>query len=219
MKKRMIVRNKILSFALVLTLMSSLLPMGITFAKEEPKTQVEETQQTEYEKIEIDSVEELIQLAKNCYVDAWSTNKYVTLTQDINVSGSEFKNISVFNGIFDGNGHTISGFQYDGEGYVAGLFRYVGETGTIANLTLKGSVTSEDEKQRIGGICGVNKGVIRNCTFQGSVSGKNETGGIAGINEATGMIHKCTVKGRIIGYYYTGGIAGKNYGVIDNCTN
>lgn len=220
MRKKNIARNKrILSVALVLTLMSSMLPMGSTFAKEEPKTQVEEAQETEYEKIEIDSVEELIQLAKNCHVDAWSANKYVTLTQDINVFGSEFQNISVFNGVFDGNGHTISGFQYDGEGYVAGLFRYVGETGTIANLTLNGSVTSEDEKQRIGGICGVNKGVIRNCTFQGSVNGKNETGGIAGINEATGMIHKCTVKGRIIGYYYTGGITGKNYGVIDNCTN
>lgn len=225
MKKKNIARNKrILSFALVLTLMSSLLPMENIWAKEEAKAQEqeakeEETQEIEYEKIEIDSVEDLIQLAKNCHVDAWSADKYVTLTQDINVAGSEFKNISVFNGIFDGNGHTISGFQYDGEGYVAGLFRYVGETGTIANLTLKGSVTSEDEKQRIGGICGVNKGVIRNCTFQGSVNGKNETGGIAGINEATGMIHKCTVKGRIIGYYYTGGIAGKNYGVIDNCTN
>lgn len=116
-------------------------------------------------------------------------------------------------------GHTISGFDYLGDGYVVGLFRYVESQGVIQNLTLKGAVASENEKECIGSICGVNYGTIRNCTFQGTVSGRDTVGGIAGINEGTGTITGCAVKGRITGYYSTGGIAGINHGALNYCSN
>lgn len=80
-------------------------------------------------------------------------------------------------------------------------------------------MTSEDEKQCIGAVCGINRGTIRDCTFQGLVEGKYETAGIVGINEGTGTVQRCTTKGTVTGYYYTGGIVGKNFGTVDNCSN
>lgn len=211
---------KITSVLLSLSLIGSLVPPQHALAAEKQTAQeAQQEQEQEYERIEISSADELVQLAAKCHASSWSQNKYVVLTKDIDISQADFDNIASFNGIFDGQGHTITGYQYHGEGYVAGLFRYIGETGLVENLTLKGSVSAENEKQRIGGIVGMNRGIIRNCTFQGSVSGKSETGGIAGINDASGVIQKCSAKGRISGYYYTGGITGKNYGLLDNCTN
>ena len=173
----------------------------------------------EYQEINISTAEELIDFAKNCYVDSWSSDKMVRLKADIDLTTQSVVTIPVFNGIFDGEGHTISGFHVEGDGYVVGLFRYIEKDGLIENLNVKGSVTTTQEKQCTGGIAGVNRGTMTNCSFQGKVEGKNETGGIVGVNETTGVLRKCTSKGRITGYYYTGGVAGKNFGEIDNCTN
>lgn len=192
-----------------------------TDKEDEEKGESEETAEEEirYERIDISTAEEFADFAAKCYIDSWSRNKYVSLKADIDLTGVDFQVIPVFNGIFDGVGHTISGFDYLGDGYVVGLFRYVESQGVIQNLTLKGAVASENEKECIGSICGVNYGTIRNCTFQGTVSGRDTVGGIAGINEGTGTITGCAVKGRITGYYSTGGIAGINHGALNYCSN
>ncbi len=176
-------------------------------------------EEIKYERIDISTPEEFAAFASQCYIDAWSKNKYVSLRADIDLSGTQIKLVPVFNGVFDGVGHTISGFDYMGDGYVVGLFRYVGRDGLIQNLTVKGAVASENEKECMGSICGINHGTIKNCTFQGTVSGRDTIGGIAGINEGTGTIAGCAVKGRITGYYSTGGIVGINHGALNNCTN
>ncbi len=176
-------------------------------------------EEIKYERIDISTPEEFAAFASQCYIDAWSKNKYVSLRADIDLSGTQMKLVPVFNGVFDGVGHTISGFDYMGDGYVVGLFRYVGRDGLIQNLTVKGAVASENEKECMGSICGINHGTIKNCTFQGTVSGRDTIGGIAGINEGTGTISGCAVKGRITGYYSTGGIVGINHGALNNCTN
>ena len=179
----------------------------------------ERKEEIKYERIDISTPEEFAAFASRCYIDAWSKNKYVSLRADIDLSGTQMKLVPVFNGVFDGVGHTISGFDYMGDGYVVGLFRYVGRDGLIQNLTVKGAVASENEKECMGSICGINHGTIKNCTFQGTVSGRDTIGGIAGINEGTGTIAGCAVKGRITGYYSTGGIVGINHGALNNCTN
>lgn len=186
--------------------------------KEEADSE-QDLESKEYKEINISTAEELINFAKNCYVDSWSSDKMVRLKADIDLTTQSVVTIPVFNGIFDGEGHTISGFHVEGDGYVVGLFRYIEKDGIIENLNVKGSVTTTEEKQCTGGIAGVNRGTMTNCSFQGKVEGKNETGGIVGVNETTGVLRKCTSKGRITGYYYTGGVAGKNFGEIDNCTN
>ncbi|MCD8039688.1 MAG: hypothetical protein LUE96_11490 [Lachnospiraceae bacterium] len=173
-----------------------------------------------YESIDIYTAEDLIALADNCYVDSWSENKSVTLKADIDLSGvDDFYAIPVFGGIFDGNGHTISGFKHTGAGYVTGFFRYIESSGLVKGLTLKGNIEGDEEEECIGGLCGVNYGTIRGCTFTGTVKGLDTIGGIVGINEGSGTITGCTVNGRILGNYSTGGVAGINHGVISGSTN
>ncbi len=164
--------------------------------------------------VEINTAEDFLAFADNCSLDSWSADKRVQLNGDIDLTGKDFGAIQVFTGIFDGQGHTVSGFRYSGDGYVAGLFRYIEKDGLVENLKLKGEVIASDEKECIGGLCGVNYGTIENCSFQGTVSGKTTVGGLVGVNEGTGVIRKCFAGGRVTGYYSTGGIVGKNHGIL-----
>lgn len=225
--------KRLLALTLALSMMFGMIPVHSIKAAErtvqtassdkedaDKKESEEDTEEEiRYERIDISTAEEFASFAAKCYIDSWSRNKYVSLKADIDLTGVDFQVIPVFNGIFDGVGHTISGLDYLGDGYVVGLFRYVESQGMIQNLTLKGAIASENEKECVGSICGVNYGTIRNCTFQGTVSGRDTVGGIAGINEGTGTITGCSVKGRITGYYSTGGIAGINHGALNYCSN
>ena len=184
---------------------------------EESNTETGTTQT--YERVDIYTVEDLQKFSDQCHVDSWSADKEVHLMTDLSLEGVDFEPISVFNGFFYGENHTISGFVYEGTGYVTGLFRYVGHAGEVRDLRLEAEVSSTDEKECVGGLVGVNYGTIRNCTFAGTVDGKNITGGIAGINESTGLISDSMVMGRITGYYATGGVAGKNHGMIMSTQN
>lgn len=219
----------ILALLMSMALGAGMLPLEYVHAAESSTSQnsssegadtVQETEDIIYENIEIHTAEDLLVFADNCYVDAWSKNKSVTLKADIDLRDVEdFASIPVFSGIFDGGGHIISGFNHTGAGYVTGLFRYIESNGIVKNLTLKGNIEGDDEEECIGGLCGVNYGTIKNCSFQGTVKGRDTIGGIVGINESSGTISDCTVKGRILGNYSTGGVAGINHGVINHCTN
>lgn len=218
-------RNKFLALLLSAVLTTGVLPMEYVeyvHAAEasEPQPQTPEAEEIVYETIEIHTAEDLFALADNCYVDSWSKNKSVVLKTDIDLGNiSNFQSIPVFSGIFDGEGHTISGFNHTGAGYVTGFFRYIESSGLVKNLTIKGIIEGDEEEECIGGLCGVNYGTIRNCTFRGTVKGRDTIGGIVGINESSGTILSCTAKGRILGNYSTGGVAGINHGVINYCTN
>ena len=97
-------------------------------------------------------------------------------------SGSS-KTIS-FKGVFDGQGHIISGLKINnndmfGKGrlYTFGLFGK--NDGVIKNLSVKGDVNIT--AFYVGLICGINDGTIENCSADGSVFGSLLVGGIAGI--------------------------------------
>lgn len=202
--------------AVTASLLFSTLP--VTEVQAEESTTQTGTTQT-YERVDIYTVEDLQKFSGQCHVDTWSADKEVHLMADLNLDGVELEPISVFNGFFYGESHTISGFTYEGAGYVTGLFRYIGHAGEIRDLRLEAEIRSNDEKECVGGLVGVNYGTIRNCTFAGKVDGKNITGGIVGINESTGLISDSMVMGRITGYYATGGVAGKNHGMIMSTIN
>lgn len=210
---------KTLSLGMAFTLTCSMLPVQELRAEEKTESGEQEEQEQEKEIIEIRNAEDFITFAENCYIDAWSADKKILLQEDIDLTDRDFGVIPVFAGTFDGQGHTVSGFQYSGDGYVAGLFRYIEREAVVENLTLKGEVTATDEKECTGGLCGVNYGTIYNCSFRGSVSGRNTVGGLAGVNEGTGVIQSSTAGGRVTGYYSTGGLVGKNHGSIARCTN
>lgn len=217
--KRLLLRT--VSIGMALALCCVVFPAPGLYAQELPQEEkgVGAAGEAAREVVEIRNKEDFLEFAQNCSIDTWSADKKVLLCADIDLSDTDFWAVPVFTGVFDGQGHTVSGFRCGGDGYVAGLFRYIGKGGVVRNLTLAGEVAATDEKECTGGLCGVNYGAIQNCHFQGTVSGRNIVGGLVGINESTGSIWKCTARGRATGYYSTGGIAGVNHGEITACTN
>ena len=169
--------------------------------------------------IRITSVEELQKLSDNCSYDAYSRDKTVLLENDLDLSGSGFTPIPTFGGVFDGQGHTISGLSMEGDASHMGLFRYVQEGGTVKDLTVTGNLNPSGGMSEIGAIVGTNLGTISGCSFSGTVNGSYNVGGIAGTNEPTGMIYNCKTEGYASGDHYVGGIVGQNLGTISYCSN
>lgn len=183
------------------------------------KDDVDALVDAEWEEIKIKDAKDLLKLSKDCRLDTWSRNKIVTLESDINLIDSGFKTIPTFGGIFDGNGHTISGMTLYEENSHIGLFSEIQKNAVVMNLTVSGYVIPKGEQSVVGGIAGMNYGVIMNCTYEGTVSSKDYVGGIAGINELSGIITDSTNSGYILGEHFTGGIAGENMGSILRCKN
>ena len=88
-------------------------------------------EEAEWEEIYIDSVEGLKAFSKKCWLDTWSHNKKVYLTEDLNLAGSGFVPIPTFGGFFDGQGHIISGLSVRDSVSYAGLFNYTQRTAVI----------------------------------------------------------------------------------------
>ena len=179
----------------------------------------EEYSQSGFSEVRISTEEELIEFAENCHIESWSYDKYVVLDSDINLTTGEFTGIPIFSGVFDGQGHTVFGYDYEGTGYVQGLFRYIGKTGVVQNLSVDSGITAAGDGYVTGLIAGVNEGVIKNCRACGYVKGDTATGGVVGINGTTGLISGCKNLAEVSGFYYTGGISGRNYGTIKACVN
>ncbi len=79
----------------------------------------------EKETFHIGTVDDLLQLADSCRLDSWSKNRTVYLDADLELTGSGFAGIPSFSGVFEGQGHTISGLSLVDDGSVIGFFRYV----------------------------------------------------------------------------------------------
>ncbi|MBQ8279258.1 MAG: hypothetical protein IJZ23_05400 [Roseburia sp.] len=169
--------------------------------------------------IEISTAEDLLALAKNCKLDAYSIGKRVELKNNINLSGVEFSGIPYFNGVFDGNGHEIINVKIAEKGSQYGFFRYIGELGVVSDLRVSGIITPEGSQEEIGGIAGVNYGTIQDCSFGGRVAGVDTVGAIAGLNCSTGKIIGCETDASILATDNTGGIVGVNEGIVTTCTS
>lgn len=167
----------------------------------------------------ISSAEEMIAFSENCTLDSWSRGKTVTLTDDIDLTGVDFKPVPIFLGTFDGAGHTVRGLRITSTGSVQGLFRYLEQDASVKSLNVVGNVVPGGSASSIGGIVGVNSGSIKDCTFLGTVRGENSIGGIVGSNKETGTVIGCSSSGYIYGKSATGGVAGYNTGVLLKCKN
>lgn len=123
----------------------------------------------------------------------------------------------VFNGTFDGKGHSINNlaFNYNLEdGNIAhGLFNALGSTGVIRNLTVSGNATikgAAPQGAAIGGLVGYCEGTLLACTnkinlsFEGSDAANTgvRMGGLVGVlfgnkigdnNQADGCINEGTL--------------------------
>jgi len=169
--------------------------------------------------VTISSVEDLARFGKNCALDTWSQGKTVTLTADLDLSGTDFTSIPTFGGIFLGQGHTITGLHLTTTGSTQGLFRYIQPYGVVQDLTVQGTVAPGGTRSTVGGIAGENAGTLQNCSFQGTVQGESAVGGVAGRNTASGEIINCSASGSVSGKTAAGGIVGRNFGLLLKCSN
>ena len=171
------------------------------------------------EAIYISTTYDLVDLAKNCIDEEYSKGKVFVLTQDIHMTGVDFKGIPSFGGIFLGQGHVIYGLDLSQDCNTTGFFRYIQKNALVKGLKIEANVQPDGSNTVIGAFAGCNKGIIQDCTFTGIVSGKNTVGGFAGINKVSGTIENCVMNGIVHGESMVGGFAGKNQGVIRNCIN
>lgn len=169
--------------------------------------------------VKINTVEDFEKFAENCVLDSYSVGKVFVLESDLNLSGTDIKPVPSFGGVFDGNGHTISGLHITDSTSATGLFRYIEQGGTVKNLNVNGITAPSGTAEKCGGIAGVNRGRITDCTFSGVVTGKEMCGGIAGVNESEATISYCSVSGRIQADHFAGGVVGENLGYIRFCEN
>ena len=149
-----------------------------------------------------------------------------------------------YTGIFDGDGHTISGLYINGSNSMQGLFGYI-NGGTVKNSGVVGgyvkggdyvggiiglseigtSITNcyntatVNGNSNLGGICGQNHNSdIDNCYNTGAISGVDRIGGVTGKNGSGSEITNCYNTGAVSGNIYVGGVRGEAYkSTILNC--
>ena len=207
MRKRL---HGALCMALALMILASAMPSAKA---------ADTTQSVESEEFHIRSAEDLNTLASNCSLDTWSDNVRVVLDNDISLAGSDFSSIPVFNGVFDGSGHTIYDLNLMAAQSPCGLFLETGENADICDLNVSGTVAPGDSDDMVGGLVGRNRGAITNCSFNGRVIGRSQIGGIVGKNEASGLLTSCSSTGSVQGISMVGGVAGLNEGTLLICEN
>jgi hypothetical protein len=134
-----------------------------------------------------------------------------------------------FNGIFDGNGHTLtlSGLA---EGQTrrfclyGGIFGEIGQRGVVKNLRVRGDpeFSSGEKSMFFGGIAAENNGIIENCVSEMNITadGGQYTAGNKWASFAKGAAMSNTGK-TVVGFFewgvYAGGIVGINHGTVRNC--
>jgi hypothetical protein len=165
-------------------------------------------------------------------------SSYFKLTTDIQVTADEWIPIGTssaysFRGIFDGDGHTISGtLKSANYGYFS-FFGYI-RGATLSNITIAATIKSTNTSYlpSTGGVVGdvSEDNTISNCNVSGSVIGSGAVGGVTGWLSGNNTIHNCNVSGTVTVTEestsgYIGGIVGFAYlsetnvpGTISNCT-
>lgn len=169
-----------------------------------------ETAQT----VEIATAEELVAFAKSVTDGSigGAAGKTVLLTADIDCKDVEWTPIGtmdledmsnyscMFQGIFDGQGHTISNVTFDSDYPVCGVGIIGMNLGEVKNLTAENIRIhcTDTYSMAIGGVVGYNMGEIHNVKLTGEneIAGVNATGGITG--GSTNHVYDCSVDGTTI---------------------
>jgi len=165
------------------------------------------------------TVQDFTNFSKQCTRDTWSQGITVELTADLDLSGSDFTPVPIFQGTFHGNGHTISGFSFEKKGSKTGLFRTLTASAVVEDLTVEGDLAPQGSASQAGLLVGENYGTVSRCAAQGSVSGQEDIGGLVGLNGESGCIQSCTSAAAVTGVTNVGGIAGQNLGTVENSSN
>ena len=169
-------------------------------------------------------------VVKHPYACAVLMNDITVNTGVLNADGTLASDVSGFSvwkpignfdnqykGIFNGQGHTVSGLCFNNpETRYVGLIGYLGSGGKISNVGVVDSYFYGDVS--VGGMCGYNNsGNISNCYYTGAISGSGAyVGGVCGSGDG-GEISNCYSAGTVRGSSHVGGVCGYNSGEISNC--
>ena len=129
----------------------------------------------------------------------------------IRISTSSPVNLPAYQGIFQGNGHSISNlFINRPDDILVGLFGLTTRETRIEGLTLNNvNITGND---RVGGLVASNGGTIAASEVNGIVRGRTLVGGLTGENFAT--IFASKMAGVVQGQSEVGGLVGRNQATI-----
>jgi len=150
-------------------------------------------------------------------------DKHYKLAADIDLSAFDGKNgrpalntISLFSGVFDGDGHAISRLTITCEDSYCGLFGQVASGAEVGDLAVVDVNISG--ARYVGGLAGRNEGTLIRCTSAGVICGTSPVGGVAGDNGGT-MAECFSAAGTHGTGDYVGGLAGRNTGTVLQCRN
>ena len=127
----------------------------------------------------------------------WAIGVHTKLMVDIDLSGRTYTTAVIatgtdatlrYNGLFDGNDHSVSNLTITAGAsmYYLGLFGYINGTtsvnGEIKNLSLIDcSITAGDNSSLVGSLCGLSYGTINNCYSSGSITAGIDSGNLGGL--------------------------------------
>jgi len=113
-------------------------------------------------------------------INDYDINAYYVLVADIDMSGIIWATAPIFffDGILDGQGHTISNLTIEGGSYL-GLFSKILTNGVVTNLTIQDADIIGH--RFVGALAGESYGHITNCHVTGSVTGENYVAGLVGL--------------------------------------
>ena len=150
-------------------------------------------------------------------------NRHFKLMVDIDLSGFSYDRAviapdmdsattsfdgTLFAGVFDGNGCTISNLTVTRGAYL-GLFGSVGPEGEIRDLAVVDVNITNSRSNYVGGLLGYNSGGhVLDCYSTGTVRGKSCVGGLVGRNH--GAVTRCYSISTASGDYHVGGLIGSN---------
>ncbi|PWM46017.1 MAG: hypothetical protein DBX47_03130 [Clostridiales bacterium] len=167
--------------------------------------------------VEISTAADILAIIEN-------PNGNYRLTSDIILSTEELSSIKTpylipeFFGIFDGNGHTISGFKNINNNLIGSLQNAGGFFGInngniintiFSNFNINQSYFDDfdDVQTYVGLLVGINNGKLSDCSvINGKISVSNHTTSKAPYSVVTNGV-------------YVGGICGLNNGVVKNCSS
>lgn len=185
---------------------------------------------------DVSSIDDLVNISNN-------TSATYNLTGDLTFSGETYPFLTIadeFNGILNGNGHTITINNFNPSAY-RGLFGSLGANALITNINfvINGSSSSimKPTNNNWGIICGTNNGTIEKVSITNSTVTKTMTvnatgltyswGWLCGLNSADGRIKQCRLVNcnatinftatQNISYCYVGSFCGINKGLITCC--
>ena len=240
-------------------ILSSKFKVGDTVYRIKQITEKPSSELQEPKTVEINTVQDFLAMAE----DINTNGKFITQNTYLLNADLDFNNMEVpviaqisehdimldkriiskkgFNGIFDGQGHTIKNIRItnknpvDGGLNYTGLFGYVSENGVIKNLTVDNITVTNNENRSFflrgtGAIAGCFSGKMENCHVKNSnIFGIYMVGGLVG--DATGEyfntnentmphIYNCSVENTAVeGQIYIGLACGQSsYASIKGCS-